>query len=331
VISKQTETKDLQLQENTAKNILTIDQNIKQQLHGNKKALQQYIMATRNILDSWHLLVPTNEEMFSKEALNQMEQLIKRYLQQAEKHGGLKIQHEEVDLKKCPECKSEMEERTDNNGLICACGHVENVVICNDIPSAGIPNNTENSAISIRNLNDRVEHLNELMNILEGTEKYVIKKEDIITIETRMKAEKLKNETITRRQLLSIIQKEDLAASLTGHLTKIYRHITGNKVMSIGSNLRREVKDRHIEFYKCYHEYKSQRIGETHIFKAWYLLWQYLCMEGVDIDIPVDMPLMKLKETLDWHNRTMVTICDKLRENKSSRFDWKPKQLYVSN
>lgn len=329
---KQQENQDpLKLQENEVNNIVVIDESIKQKLGGNKLALQKYVIATKNILDSWYLLVPAHDSILNSQSKTQAEELIKRYLLQAEKYGGLTLQRQEVDPKKCIECGGQMEEKSDYNGLVCDCGHVENIIICNDIPPTGNSNNTENSAISVRNLNDRVEHINELMNVLEGVEKYVIKREDIVTIESRMNIDKIKKEDLTRRQLLSIIQKEELVP-LIGHLTKVYRHITGKKVMSIGSNLRQKVTSRHVEFYKCYHEYKSQsRPKETHIFKSWYLLWQYLIMENVDIDIPVDMPLMKLKETLDWHNRTMEVICKKLKENKTSRFDWKPKQLYVSN
>lgn len=321
---------NLEINPNNVTNILIIDTQIKQLLKNEPITLEKYTNATKGIICSWLISVPTfsNQESTQIRRDSKIEDLKKIYLEQAVISGKIKVQQQEIDPNICPACGDEIEDKPDSSTIICICGYSESKFVCGDVANQN-GNVIESSPTSQRNLADRLQHLDCLIDILQGTEDYTIPTATIVRLRKKLgdKADK-----IERSKLLSILEAENTKDSknLIDHLANVYKRLTGNIVMVIDNALKDRIRARHVEFLLCYHDWKirTNKI-ETHLFKATYLLWQYLYMEGKKLDVRIDMPGLKIKDTLDWHNQTMRIICDELNKKPDTKFNWEAEQLYI--
>lgn len=322
------ETSSLEINFNDVTNILTIDSQLRFLLKNDPSTLEKYVNATNSIICSWHLSVPPSPDLnIEIKKDSKADELKKIYLEQAQISGKIKVREPEIDPYVCTQCDGEMQDRTDLSGMYCSCGNSVSKLVCGDVGNQnGIV--VESGPTTQRNIQDRLQHLDNLIDILQGIEDFTIPKDSLIKLRKRI----ANIDNLDRSKLLSILEAEKSKEfkSLIDHLANVYRKLTGKEIpIIIDNTLRDRIRARHVEFLICYHDWKIRiNSKETRLFKATYLLWQYLSMEGKQLNLRVDMPSLKLKDTLDWHNQTMRTICNQLNEKPDTKFVWKAFNFY---
>ena len=300
-------------------NLFLLDRKIRKSLQHSPEKLDVYKATVRAIITSYSLLVPYTESNVVKspkqdrkngQDKDEISLLTKRFVTLASAFANLVMTEQDEDNNHyiCIKCEGPLEERGET--LWCPeCLRVHPDRMKTDIQ---IVNETTS-----RNINDKLSHFKLIPQLFQGKEDYTINIEDLEKIESYAERFSIELESVNKDTLADILQHTGLTKELGEHMNLLHYTITGIEPPNI-SHLEENIISRHQQVITAYGQLKlSER---RYVLKLWYLFYQYLVMEEYDVD-PRTLPIVRLKDSLDWHNRTFSRICKNLTE-QGSKFVW---------
>jgi Poxvirus Late Transcription Factor VLTF3 like len=311
-------------------NLHVLDKRVRKALEGQPQRLALYKSGVRAVMMSYSLLVPYKESEVvgeperrtgrGRELADKKLLLIKRFADVARRFVDVALSERREDRGACcSSCERPLEDRGDV--VWCpACLHVEDASFRADVPAA--PEGGASPSTSIRNVNDKLNHFRLIPQLFQGKEDYDVQVEHLERIEAHAEKYEIDLESVTKDTLLHILEVTDLADDLEEHINLLHHTITGVPLPDI-SHLEERVFARHHEVVTVFAQMKTA--GHKYTMKSWFLFYQYLVMEEYDVD-PRELPIVKLPESLAWHNATMKRIAALLTE-QGSQFSWHPVEV----
>jgi hypothetical protein len=324
----------LEVKQDEHLNLFVLDRRVRRYLASDPDALSLYKSAVQGVISSYSLIAPYREaEIVGEERggrlgagrkdvettkrlttlVNSFVDVAQRFVVVARKRESPSLLPHGAAEEQCAECGEPLEDR----GTILWCPDCSLSVPQRLKTDAPVPQ--EASSSTLRNMNDKLNHFRLIPQLFQGQEDIDIEEEDISTIEAHAARFDIDLDTVTKDTLLHILDQTNLSKKLKDHINLLHHTITGVPPPDI-SHLEEHILARHQELLLAYTQ--EQTTGRKYTLKNWYLFFQYLRMEEWDVE-PRDLPLVRLKETLDWHNQTMKHLCAVLRE-QGSHFTWKP-------
>jgi hypothetical protein len=308
-------------------NLYLLDRRVRQTLEGNPKQLELYKSAVRAIICSYGLLVPYRESDVieergtdaagtTREQEERKDLLVGRFVEVARRFADVVCSDapSTSDDTECDRCEGELEER--NDMLWCP--------RCLLIKPAPLKRETAVMAeSSSRNINDKLNHFRQIPQSYQGKEEYDITAEQLEAIEAHAERYEIDLERVSKDTLLDILDQTGLSDELRDHINLLHYTLTGVSPPDI-SHLDERIMARHHEVITAYNQLKASE--RRYVLKPWYLFYQYLVMEGHDVD-QREIPLVKLKESLEQQNALIRRIAIILRD-QGSKFDWNPVEVY---
>ena len=319
--TKETSThqKSIEVKPDENLNLFTLDKRIRRTLKDNKESLELYKSAVRAVMASYSLITPYSpsevvnvEKQTTRAERDNVEEkryVVSQYVEVARRFVDLITKETAVEVVEqvCPECEQPLQDRGD-------------ILWCSDcliVAGQKLETETTLTEASSRNINDKLNHFRLIPQLFQGTEQYDVRTEDIEKIEMYTERYDICLETVAKRTLTDILEKTGLIEELGDHINLLHYIITGVKPPDI-SHIEERILARHQELLIAYSRIKASE--RKYPLKPWYLFYQYLSMEEYEVD-PDELPLIKIKETLVWHNQMMKRLCNMLSE-QGSRFSW---------
>lgn len=300
-------------------NLYVLDKKIKRMLGDcEPEALQLYTKATKGIIASYNLLVPYREyEVFGekrrlekpdKEAEKQRQ--VNAFIECAKRFAEIIIsKKDEDDVRlRCENCDSTLEDR--GQTMWCNnCKTMKHVFIEQEV--------TSSETMSARNMSDKLNHFKTIVLAYQGEEDYDIETNHLNIIKTYAGRYDIKLKGMSKDTLSHILEQTKLKDELDSHINLLHKTLTGIPAPNI-SHLEDRIYGRHQEVITVFYQIKPSE--RKHALKPWYLFYQYLVAEEFDVDSR-DFPMLKMRETLAWHNSTYRKITETLTK-KGSLYCW---------
>jgi hypothetical protein len=279
-------------------------------------SLRTYKKTIGAILASYALIVPCrsvtvvgeDEEEAPQDLSRFRESLIDRFL-------SLAATFVEVNIKKggekkdfCPNCEEELEQRCD--GLWCpSCPTF--------VQSSKLHAISPEGSFSGRSVSDKMAHFKTIVLEFQGMEDYVMEEGDLKTIKKYSLHYRIDLSDVTRSTLLHILERVNLLQKLENHINLLHHIITGQPRHDI-SHIEERIFARHREVMGVYNEVKPQE--RRHSLKNWYVFARYLEEEEYEVNF-AELPLLRMKDTLDWHNKMYRIVALRLIKG-GTNFTW---------
>lgn len=301
---------------NDSVNLFILDDKIRAILRLNKEVLNLYDKTTSSLLDSYSLIAPcrsfnvVGERNKREDDKNKdhRTQLISNFLDMAKTFVELTIKRKEgnIDLGMCNECNIPLIRRDD--GLVWC-------TTCLMLGGDSKPSETSQS----RNTSDRIAYFKqEVVLPFQGKEDWTPEEADLTRIRCYAYRHDISLEDMTMDTLVFIL--EHLNLNLDDHIFLIHHLVTGIPCHNI-THIEERIYQRHKEALMAYYAIKPEE--RRHMLKPWYLFYQYLTMEEYEVNV-ASLPLLKMRETLIWHNEMFKQICTYITSQGESSFEWTP-------
>jgi hypothetical protein len=310
-------------------NLHVLDKRVRKALEGQPQRLALYKSGVRAVMTSYSMLAPYKEsevvgeperrDARSRDLADKKLLLIKRFADVARRFVDVALSERERRDACCSSCDRPLEDRGDV--VWCpVCLHVEDASFRADVPAA--PEGGTSPSTSIRNVNDKLNHFRLIPQLFQGKEDYDVQVEHLERIEAHAEKYEIDLENVTKDTLLHILEVTGLSDDLEEHINLLHHTITGAPLPDI-SHLEERIFARHHEVVTVFAQMKTA--GHKYTMKSWFLFYQYLVMEEYDVDAR-ELPIVKLPESLAWHNATMRRIAALLTE-QGSQFAWNPVEV----
>lgn len=276
------------------------------------KKLAAYDRMVKATLDSFSLLVPHRavrifgqEKTESQDVIEMRGQVINNFLDIAKGFIELTVVEDAKapSAPPCPDCNSPLE-----NDIWCSqCLHYVN----------NARTEQTETTCSNRNMTDRLSHFKNIVEVFQGIENFTIEDADLDTIRKYAVKHEIAIPTMSKDTLLHILEETNLSSKLDEHINKLHSTLTGIPCHNI-SHIEQRIYSRHEAFISMFLHIRPDE--RQHSPKPWYLFYQYLVMEEYEVNSR-EFPMLKMKETLSWHNEMMKKTVDALIAS-GSPFKW---------
>jgi hypothetical protein len=307
----------IEVEFNDSINLFILDGKIREALRRNTEVLTLYDTTTSTIIDSYSLIAPcrsfniVGERNKREEDTNKEHRmnLINNFLDMAKAFVDLTIKRKEnnTDLGLCSECNIALVRRDDGLVWCLSC-----------LMLGGESEGTEST--SSRNILDRIAYFKqEVVLPFQGKEDWVPDEVGLARIRCYASRHDISLHDMTMDTLTFIL--EHLNLNMDDHIFLVHHLITGAPCHNI-SHIEERIYQRHRDALVAYYTIKPEE--RRHMLKPWYLFYQYLTMEEYEVNV-ASLPLLKMRETLIWHNEMFRQICAHITSSdENSGFEWNP-------
>jgi hypothetical protein len=300
-------------------NLFLLDRKIRGILdsYEDKDALDMYKRATKGIMSSYSLLSPYREfdvygekqKTNTSDKETQKKCHIDAFIECAKRFVEIVVKTRDDDYsERCDMCDDLLEIR----GQMLWCDN------CKTMKKSILEQDTSNiETVSARNMGDKLAHFRTIVVDYQGKGNYDISVGDIEKIKNYAKKYSIDIKKMSKDTLSHILERTGLKDELDTHLSLLHKTLTGIPAPDI-SHIEERIYGRHQEVIMMFYKIKTSE--RKHALKPWYLFYQYLIAEEFVVD-QRDFPMLKMRDTLSWHNTTYKKIIEALKGEKST-YNW---------